>query len=60
MLLRGPQNTIESHLVFTALFCFAPFSIFSSCMSAPYLDCNKLLTDKQDNTFVSFVCEVTL
>jgi hypothetical protein len=33
MLLGGPQNTIKSHLVFTALFCFAPFSVFSSCMS---------------------------
>jgi hypothetical protein len=28
MLLGGPQNTIKSHLVFTALFCFAPFSVF--------------------------------
>jgi hypothetical protein len=37
MLLGGPQNTIKSHLVFTALFCFAPFSVFSSRMSAPYL-----------------------
>jgi hypothetical protein len=36
MLLGGPQNTIKSHLVFTALFCFAPFSVFSSRMSAPY------------------------
>jgi hypothetical protein len=34
MLLGGPQNTIKSHLVFTALFCFAPFSVFSSRMSA--------------------------
>jgi hypothetical protein len=33
---RGPQNTIKSHLVFTALFCFAPFSVFFSRMSAPY------------------------
>jgi hypothetical protein len=38
MLLGGPQNTIKSHLVFTALFCFATFSVFSSCMSAPYWD----------------------
>jgi hypothetical protein len=37
MLLGGPQNTIKSHLVFTALFCFAPFSVFFSRMSAPYL-----------------------
>jgi hypothetical protein len=36
MLLGGPQNTIKSHLVFTALFCFAPFSVFSSRMSAPH------------------------
>jgi hypothetical protein len=36
MLLGGPQNTIKSHLVFTALFCFAAFSVFSSRMSAPY------------------------
>jgi hypothetical protein len=36
MMLGGHQNTIKSHLVFTALFCFAPFSVFSSCMSAPY------------------------
>jgi hypothetical protein len=36
MFLGGPQNTIKSHLVFTALFCFAPFSVFSSSMSAPY------------------------
>jgi hypothetical protein len=36
MLLGGPQNTIKSHLVFTALFCFAPFSVFFSRMSAPY------------------------
>jgi hypothetical protein len=36
MLLGGPQNTIKSHMVFTALFCFAPFSVFSSRMSAPY------------------------
>jgi hypothetical protein len=36
MLLGGPQNTIKSHLVFTALFCLAPFSVFSSRMSAPY------------------------
>jgi hypothetical protein len=36
MLLEEPQNTIKSHLVFTALFCFAPFSVFSSRMSAPY------------------------
>jgi hypothetical protein len=36
MLLGGPQNTFKSHLVFTALFCFAPFSVFSSHMSAPY------------------------
>jgi hypothetical protein len=36
MLLGGPQNTIKSHLVFTALFCFAPFSVFSSRLSAPY------------------------
>jgi hypothetical protein len=35
MLLRAPQNTIKSHLVFTALFCFAPFSVLSSCMSVP-------------------------
>jgi hypothetical protein len=33
-LLGGPQNTIKSHLVFTALFCFAPFSVFSSRISA--------------------------
>jgi hypothetical protein len=39
MLLGGPQNTIKSHLVFTALFCFAPFSVFSSRMSAPHLVC---------------------
>jgi hypothetical protein len=31
MLLGGPQN-----MVFTALFCFAPLSVFSSRMSAPY------------------------
>jgi hypothetical protein len=37
MLLGGRQNTIKSQLVFTALFCFAPFSVFSSRMSAPYL-----------------------
>jgi hypothetical protein len=37
MLLGGPQNTIKRHLVFTALFCFAPFSVFSSRMSPPYL-----------------------
>jgi hypothetical protein len=37
MLSGGPQNTIKSHLVFTALFCFAPFSVFFSRMSAPYL-----------------------
>jgi hypothetical protein len=36
MLLGEPKNTIKSHLVFTALFCFAPFSVFSSRMSAPY------------------------
>jgi hypothetical protein len=36
MLLGGPQNTIKGHLLFTALFCFAPFSVFSSRMSAPY------------------------
>jgi hypothetical protein len=36
MLLGRPQNTIKNHLVFTALFCFAPFSVFSSLMSAPY------------------------
>jgi hypothetical protein len=36
MLLGGPQNTIKSHLVFTALFCFAPFSVIFSRMSAPY------------------------
>jgi hypothetical protein len=36
MLLGGPQNTIKSHLVFTALVFFAPFSVFSSRMSAPY------------------------
>jgi hypothetical protein len=36
MLLGGPQNTIKSHLVFTALFCFAPFSVFFSRMSAPH------------------------
>jgi hypothetical protein len=36
MLLGEPQNTIKSHLVFTALFCFAPFSVFSSRMSAPH------------------------
>jgi hypothetical protein len=35
MLLEGPQNTIKSHLVFTALFCFAPFSVFFSRMSGP-------------------------
>jgi hypothetical protein len=34
-LLGRPQNTIKSHLVFTALFCFAPFSVLSSRMSAP-------------------------
>jgi hypothetical protein len=28
LLLGGPQNTIKSHLVFTALFCLAPFSVF--------------------------------
>jgi hypothetical protein len=41
MLLGEPQYTIKSHLVFTALFCFAPFSVFSSRMSAPYFpsDC---------------------
>jgi hypothetical protein len=38
MLLGGPQNTIKSHLVFTALFCFAPFSVFSSRMSAPHCE----------------------
>jgi hypothetical protein len=36
MLLGGPQNTIQNHLVFTALLCFAPFSVFSSRMSAPF------------------------
>jgi hypothetical protein len=36
MLVGGPQNTIKSHLVFTALFCFAPFSVFSCRMSAPH------------------------
>jgi hypothetical protein len=36
MLLGGPQKTIKSHLVFTALFCFSPFSVFFSRMSAPY------------------------
>jgi hypothetical protein len=36
MLLGGPQNTIKSHLVFTALFCFAPFSVFSSRICAPH------------------------
>jgi hypothetical protein len=36
MLLGGHQLTFKSHLVFTALFCFAPFSVFSSRMSAPY------------------------
>jgi hypothetical protein len=40
MLLGGPQNTIKSHLVFTVLFCSAPFSVFSSCMSAPYCICD--------------------
>jgi hypothetical protein len=35
MWLGGPQNTIKSHLYFTALFCFAPFSVFFSRMSAP-------------------------
>jgi hypothetical protein len=43
MLLGGPQNTIKSHLVFTALFCFAPFSVFSSRMSAPYLSERKIV-----------------
>jgi hypothetical protein len=38
MLLGGPQNTIKSHLVFTALFCFASFSVFSCRLSAPYLN----------------------
>jgi hypothetical protein len=42
MLLGGPQNTIKSHLVFTALFCFAPFSVFSSRMSTPYLQTRNL------------------
>jgi hypothetical protein len=44
MLLGGPQNTIKSHLVFTALFCFAPFSVFFSRMSAPY--CQKVSWQK--------------
>jgi hypothetical protein len=44
MLLGGPQNTIKSHLVFTALFCFAPFSVFSSRMSAPqHVACDMVL-----------------
>jgi hypothetical protein len=38
MFLGVPQNTTKSHLVFTALFCFAPFSVFSSSISAPYFD----------------------
>jgi hypothetical protein len=42
MLLGDPQNTIKSHLGFTALFCFAPFSVFSSRMSAPYCPILKL------------------
>jgi hypothetical protein len=46
MLIGGPQNTIKSHLVFTALFCFAPFSVFSSRMSAPYCSCEFLLLDE--------------
>jgi hypothetical protein len=43
MLLGEPHNTIKSHLVFTALFCFAPFSVFSSRMSAPHLPLNELV-----------------
>jgi hypothetical protein len=35
MLLGGPHNTIKTYLVFTALFFFAPFSVFSSRMSEP-------------------------
>jgi hypothetical protein len=49
MLLGGPQNTIKSHLVFTALFCFAPFSIFFSRMSAPH--CFSIIDTK-----ISFIC----
>jgi hypothetical protein len=35
MLLGGPQSTIKSHMIFSVLFCFAPFSIFSGRMGAP-------------------------
>jgi hypothetical protein len=44
MLLGGTQNTIKCHLLFTALFCFAPFSVFSSRMSAPYCSNTPLMT----------------
>jgi hypothetical protein len=50
MLLGGPQNTIKSHLLFTALFCFAPLSVLSSRMSAPYC-----LTTFFDN-FLTIFC----
>jgi hypothetical protein len=32
---RDPEH-YKSHLVFIALFCFAPFSVFSSRMSVPH------------------------
>jgi hypothetical protein len=32
----GIHTTIKSPLVFSALFCFDPFSVFSSRMSLPY------------------------
>jgi hypothetical protein len=54
MLLGGPQNTIKCHLVFTTLFCFAPFSVFSSRMSAPYC------TSYHSNTNVSQSCAMLL
>jgi hypothetical protein len=56
MLLGGPQNTIKSHLVFTALFCFAPFSVFSSRMSAPhYLSTFHHIERSRINLFQSYL-----
>jgi hypothetical protein len=53
MLLGEPQNTIKSHLLFTALFCFAPFSVFSSRMSAPYWDRLSPSKDAIGNTVIN-------
>jgi hypothetical protein len=57
MLLGGPQNTIKNYLVLIALFCFAPFYVFSSRMSAPY--CYKTISKTTLHMPLLLYCQLT-